>query len=96
MGHIGLMPQYVRSEGGYKVRGKTKEDEEQLIRDAIAVEKAGAFAIVIEGVKSDVAKKITEAVNIPTIGIGAGNETDGQVLVWSDMLGFLKILNQNL
>jgi 3-methyl-2-oxobutanoate hydroxymethyltransferase len=88
MGHIGLMPQYVRSEGGYKVRGKSKEDEEQLIRDAIAVEKAGAFAIVIEGVKSEVAKKITQAVSIPTIGIGAGNVTDGQVLVWSDMLGF--------
>lgn len=88
MGHIGLMPQYVRSEGGYKVRGKTKEDEDQLIRDALAIEKAGAFAIVIEGVMSDVAKKITEAVKIPTIGIGAGNVTDGQVLVWSDMLGF--------
>ena len=90
MGHIGLMPQYVRSEGGYKVRGKTKEDEEQLIADAIAIEKAGAFAIVIEGVKSDVAKKITDAINIPTIGIGAGNVTDGQVLVWSDMLGFFE------
>lgn len=88
MGHIGLMPQYVRSEGGYKVRGKTLEDEKQLIEDAIAVEKAGAFAIVVEGVKSNVAKKITEAVNIPIIGIGAGNVTDGQVLVWSDMLGF--------
>ncbi|MCT7569141.1 3-methyl-2-oxobutanoate hydroxymethyltransferase [Aliarcobacter butzleri] len=90
MGHIGLMPQYVRSEGGYKVRGKTKEDEEQLIRDAIAVEKAGAFSIVVEGVKSDVAKKITQAVNIPIIGIGAGVDTDGQVLVWSDMLGFFE------
>ncbi|WP_368030903.1 3-methyl-2-oxobutanoate hydroxymethyltransferase [Arcobacter sp. s6] len=90
MGHIGLMPQYVRSEGGYKVRGKTKEDEEQLIADAIAVEKAGAFAIVVEGVMSNVAKKITEAVNIPIIGIGAGNVTDGQVLVWSDMLGFFE------
>ena len=90
MGHIGLMPQYVRSEGGYKVKGKTKEEEEQLIADAIAVEKAGAFAIVIEGVKSDVAKKITQAVKIPTIGIGAGNVTDGQVLVWSDMLGFFE------
>jgi len=88
MGHIGLMPQYVRSEGGYKVRGKTKEDEEQLIRDAIAIEKAGAFAIVVEGVLSSVAKKITEAVSVPVIGIGAGNVTDGQVLVWSDMLGF--------
>ena len=90
MGHIGLMPQYVRSEGGYKVRGKTPQDEEQLIRDAIAVEKAGAFLIVVEGVMSSVAKKITEAVNIPIIGIGAGNVTDGQVLVWSDMLGFFE------
>ena len=90
MGHIGLMPQYVRSEGGYKVRGRTKEDEEQLIRDAIAIEKAGAFAIVVEGVLSDVAEKITEAVSIPVIGIGAGNVTDGQVLVWSDMLGFFE------
>ena len=90
MGHIGLMPQYVRSEGGYKVRGKNDADTEQLIQDAIAVEKAGAFAIVIEGVMSDAAKKITEAVSIPTIGIGAGNVTDGQVLVWSDMLGFFE------
>lgn len=90
MGHIGLMPQYVRSEGGYKVRGKTHEDTEQLIRDALAVEKAGAFCIVIEGVMGETAKKITEAVSIPTIGIGAGNVTDGQVLVWSDMLGFFE------
>ncbi len=90
MGHIGLMPQYVRSEGGYKVRGKNLQDEEQLIRDAIAIEKAGAFAIVVEGVMSDVAQKITKAINIPTIGIGAGNQTDGQVLVWSDMLGFFE------
>ncbi len=90
MGHIGLMPQYVRSEGGYKVRGKTQEDAEQLIKDAIAVEKAGAFAIVVEGVKSNVAKQITDAVSIPIIGIGAGNVTDGQVLVWSDMLGFFE------
>ncbi|MGA1932492.1 3-methyl-2-oxobutanoate hydroxymethyltransferase [Arcobacter sp. YIC-464] len=90
VGHIGLMPQYVRSEGGYKVRGKTPEDTEQLIKDAIAVEKAGAFAVVVEGVMSDAAKKISEAVSIPTIGIGAGNVTDGQVLVWSDMLGFFE------
>lgn len=90
MAHIGLMPQYVRSEGGYKVRGKTKDDEEQLIRDAIAVEKAGAFSIVIEGVKGDVAKKISQSVKIPTIGIGAGKDCDGQVLVWSDMLGFFE------
>ena len=90
MGHIGLMPQYVRSEGGYKVRGKTQEDAEQLIKDAIAIEKAGAFAIVVEGVMSDVAKQITDAVNVPIIGIGAGNVTDGQVLVWSDMLGLFE------
>ena len=70
-----------------KLSRKTLEDEKQLIKDAIAVEKAGAFAIVVEGVMSNVAKKITEAVNIPIIGIGAGNVTDGQVLVWSDMLG---------
>ncbi len=90
MGHIGLMPQYVRSEGGYKVRGKTKEDTEQLIKDAIAIEKAGAFCIVVEGVMSEAAQKITEAISIPVIGIGAGNVTDGQVLVWSDMLGFFE------
>ncbi|RXK06962.1 3-methyl-2-oxobutanoate hydroxymethyltransferase [Halarcobacter ebronensis] len=90
MGHIGLMPQYVRSEGGYKVRGKDKHDAQQLIKDALAIEKAGAFSIVIEGVMSDVAKEISEAVNIPTIGIGAGKDTDGQVLVWSDMLGLFE------
>ncbi len=90
MGHIGLMPQYVRSEGGYKVRGKTKEDTQQLISDAKAIEEAGAFCIVIEGVMSETAKEITQAINIPTIGIGAGSDTDGQVLVWSDMLGFFE------
>ena len=88
MGHIGLMPQYVRSEGGYKIRGRTEEDILELIEDAKAVESAGAFSIVIEGVVADAAKRISEAVNIPTIGIGAGVDTDGQVLVWSDMLGF--------
>ncbi|MFA6788541.1 MAG: 3-methyl-2-oxobutanoate hydroxymethyltransferase [Arcobacteraceae bacterium] len=90
MGHIGLMPQYVRSEGGYIVRGKTQEDTQQLICDAKAVEKAGAFCIVLEGVKTQAATQITQAVQIPVIGIGAGNVTDGQVLVWSDMLGFFE------
>lgn len=89
MGHVGLLPQFFRSEG-YAVKGKDAEDAERLIADARAVEAAGAFAIVIEGVKADVAKQITEAVNIPTIGIGAGKDTDGQVLVWSDMLGFFE------
>lgn len=90
MGHIGLMPQYVRSEGGYKVRGKSQEDIERLIEDAKAIEAAGAFSIVVEGVKTEAAEAITKAVNIPVIGIGAGNVTDGQVLVWSDMLGFFE------
>lgn len=88
VGHIGLMPQFVRSEGGYKIKGKNEEEALQLIEDAKAVEEAGAFCLVIEGVKADVAKRISEAVSIPTIGIGSGNATDGQVLVWSDMLGF--------
>ncbi len=90
MGHIGLMPQFVRSEGGYKVRGKDAQDVEKLIADAKAIEAAGAFAIVVEGVKAEAAKAITDAVSIPTIGIGAGADTDGQVLVWSDMFGFFE------
>jgi len=90
LGHIGLMPQFLRSDGGYKIRGKDKTDIASLVEDARALESAGAFAIVVEGVKSDAAKAITEAVNIPTIGIGAGLDTDGQVLVWSDMFGFFE------
>ena len=90
LGHIGLMPQFARSEGGYIIKGKDEISEKSLIEDAIAIEKAGAFAIVIEGVKDDVAKKITKAVKIPTIGIGAGVDVDGQVLVWSDMFGFFE------
>jgi len=90
LGHIGLMPQFLRSDGGYKIRGKTKEDIAFLVEDAIALEKAGIFALVVEGVKAEAALAITEAVNIPTIGIGAGNVTDGQVLVWSDMFDFFE------
>jgi len=90
LGHIGLMPQFLRSDGGYKIRGKDKTDIDNLIEDARALESAGAFAIVVEGVKSDAAKAITDAINIPTIGIGAGLDTDGQVLVWSDMFGFFE------
>ena len=90
LGHIGLMPQFLRSEGGYKVRGKNQADIDVLIEDAKALEKAGVFAIVVEGVKEEAAKAITEAVSVPTIGIGAGNSTDGQVLVWSDMFGFFE------
>ncbi|WP_457565115.1 3-methyl-2-oxobutanoate hydroxymethyltransferase [Caminibacter sp.] len=88
VGHIGLMPQFSRSEGGYKVKGKDETSKEKLINDAIAIEKAGAVMLVIEGVKEEVAIEITESISIPTIGIGAGRYTTGQVLVWSDMLGF--------
>jgi len=90
LGHIGLMPQFLRSDGGYKIRGKDKTDIKNLVEDAKALEKAGAFAIVVEGVRLEAAKAITEAVSIPTIGIGAGNVTDGQVLVWSDMFDFFE------
>jgi 3-methyl-2-oxobutanoate hydroxymethyltransferase len=90
VGHIGLMPQNFRSEGGYKVKGKDEDNIKKLIKDAKAVEKAGAFLLVVEGVKSEAAKAITDAVSIPVIGIGAGVDTDGQVLVWSDMLGFFE------
>ncbi len=86
-GHIGLLPQAVRAEGGYKVKGKDEASALSLIEDAKALEAAGAFAIVIEGVKADVAARVARSVTIPLIGIGAGAEVDGQVLVFSDMLG---------
>ena len=89
-GHIGLLPQAVRGEGGYKVKGKTEGERVQLIKDAKAVERAGAFCIVIEGVKADVAADVAKSVEIPVIGIGAGKDVDGQVLVFSDMLGLFE------
>jgi len=89
-GHIGLLPQSVRSEGGYKVKGKTELERVSLLADAKAIEEAGAFCMVIEGTKADVAKEVAEAVSIPVIGIGAGHEVDGQVLVFSDMLGLFE------
>lgn len=87
MAHIGLLPQNVRAMGGYKMQGKTAESAQQLIKDAKAVEAAGAFAVVIEGVTASVAVEITKAIGIPTIGIGAGAGCDGQVLVVNDLLG---------
>lgn len=89
-GHIGLLPQAFRSEGGYKVKGKNEQERLQLIKDAKAVEAAGAFCMVIEGVKADVAREVAKSVEIPVIGIGAGKDVDGQVLVFSDMLGFFE------
>lgn len=87
LGHIGLLPQSVRAMGGYRVQGKTDADAERLIHDARAIEEAGVFAMVVEGVPADVAGAITKAVSVPTIGIGAGPQCDGQVLVVNDMLG---------
>jgi len=89
-GHIGLLPQSVRSEGGYKVKGKNEQERLQLVKDAKAIEEAGAFCMVIEGVKADVASEVAKSVSIPVIGIGAGADVDGQVLVFSDMLGFFE------
>jgi len=89
-GHIGLLPQSVRSEGGYKVKGKNSQEQQSLIEDARAIENAGAFCLVIEGVKAEVATEIAGCVDIPVIGIGAGNGVDGQVLVFSDMLGLFE------
>lgn len=85
--HIGLQPQSVEKEGGYRVKGKTEEDTQRLINDAKAIEKAGAFAVVIEGTIETVAREITQSISIPTIGIGASSACDGQILVSEDMLG---------
>jgi 3-methyl-2-oxobutanoate hydroxymethyltransferase len=89
-GHIGLLPQSVRSEGGYKVKGRSEEERESLIADAKALERSGAFCMVIEGTKAEVAKEVAASVSIPVIGIGAGVDVDGQVLVFSDMLGLFE------
>ena len=86
MGHVGLTPQSVNTLGGFRVQGRG-EAGEQLIRDAKELEHAGAFAVVLEAVPAELATRITASVSIPTIGIGAGNGTDAQVLVWQDLLG---------
>lgn len=87
MGHIGLTPQTAPSLGGFKVQGKSAEAARQLMDDAIALEDAGCFAIVLEAIPSPIAQLITDAVQVPTIGIGAGGDCDGQVLVTHDMVG---------
>lgn len=87
MGHLGLMPQSIHVLGGYKVQGKTAISANQLHEEALALQEAGCFATVLECVTAEVAKKITQTLEIPTIGIGAGPDTDGQVLVYQDMLG---------
>ncbi|RMD47273.1 MAG: 3-methyl-2-oxobutanoate hydroxymethyltransferase [Aquificota bacterium] len=88
MGHLGLTPQSVHALGGFKVQGKTEEEQKRIIKDAKILEQAGVFAIVLEAIPSQLAEEITDFLEIPTIGIGAGNKTDGQVLVFHDMMGF--------
>ncbi len=87
--HIGLRPQMVVQEGGYKIKGKTDEQAKALLDDALALEKAGAFAILIEGTIESVSAQITQALKVPTIGIGASPSCDGQILVIDDLIGML-------
>ncbi|MEM7145514.1 MAG: 3-methyl-2-oxobutanoate hydroxymethyltransferase [Verrucomicrobiota bacterium] len=87
LGHIGMLPQHVREEGGYKKKGKTPAQQNQLEKDAAALQEAGAFAMVLEGIVPEVAAHITATASIPTIGIGSGPHCDGQVLVINDLLG---------
>lgn len=87
MGHIGLTPQFVEQFGGFKKQGKSLQEQTKLLEQAKQLEVCGAFAVVLEVIPDDLAKSITNAINIPTIGIGAGNDCDGQVLVINDLLG---------
>ncbi len=92
MGHLGLTPQSIHQFGGFKVQGKNKEQAEKLLADALLLEEAGVFALVLECVPAPLAAMITEKISIPTIGIGAGSGCDGQVLVWHDLLGITQDL----
>jgi 3-methyl-2-oxobutanoate hydroxymethyltransferase len=87
MGHVGLTPQSATMLGGFKTQGKTAEAARQLVEDALALEQAGAFSVVLEAVPAPVAAEVTQRLSVPTIGIGAGRGTDGQVLVYHDLLG---------
>jgi len=88
MGHVGLTPQTATMLGGFKAQGRTASRAKQLVEDAVALQEAGCFAVVLEAVPSAVALEATKALAVPSIGIGAGPDTDGQVLVWHDMLGY--------
>jgi 3-methyl-2-oxobutanoate hydroxymethyltransferase len=87
MGHLGLTPQFIHQMGGFKVQGKSQAQASRILADAKELEQAGAFSMVLEGVPGELASRVTQALRIPTIGIGAGAGTDGQVLVFHDMLG---------
>jgi 3-methyl-2-oxobutanoate hydroxymethyltransferase len=93
MGHIGLTPQSVHAMGGFRVQGKGEDAAARIVADARALEQAGAYSIVVEGVPANLARRITDGVGIPTIGIGAGPSCDGQVLVCYDLLGMVRDLN---
>jgi 3-methyl-2-oxobutanoate hydroxymethyltransferase len=90
MGHLGLTPQSIYQFGTYKVRAKEDAEAEKLIKDAKILEELGCFALVLEKIPADLAKKVSESISIPTIGIGAGPDCDGQVLVYHDMVGMNK------
>ncbi len=88
MGHLGMLPQSILKEGGYKIKGRSEIERAQIVKEALDLEKSGVFAIVLELVISDLAKELTHLISVPTIGIGSGNECDGQVLVTHDLVGF--------
>ena len=90
MGHLGLTPQSLRQLGGNRVQGKTDADAAQILDDAVALERAGCFALVLELVPASLAAEITQQLRIPTVGIGAGPHCDGQIQVWHDVLGLLE------
>jgi 3-methyl-2-oxobutanoate hydroxymethyltransferase len=93
MGHLGLTPQSIHQFGGYQPRGATPEEAKQILKDAKSLVEAGAFAVVLEKMPAELSAKVTKAISIPTIGIGAGVHCDGQVLVVSDMLGIYEDFN---
>jgi 3-methyl-2-oxobutanoate hydroxymethyltransferase len=88
MGHLGLTPQSIHGLGGFRVQAKQKQQADRLLEDAVELERRGCFALVLECIPADLAARVTNELTIPTIGIGAGPATDGQVLVLQDMLGF--------
>jgi 3-methyl-2-oxobutanoate hydroxymethyltransferase len=87
MGHVGLTPQSVNTMGGFRVQGRGDDGRYRVMEDALAVQASGAFAVVLEGIPADLGREVTQALDIPTIGIGAGVDCDGQVLVMHDLLG---------
>ncbi len=87
MGHIGMLPQHIKEEGRYKIKGRSEAEKELLLSDALAVQEAGAFAVVLELVESELARAITDKLTIPTIGIGSGPHCYGNILVTPDLVG---------